>query len=51
MDKSLSVSMTLRMFLCKIVLSFWDILLFGFKALGKGVLLIYIFIMAVFGDG
>ena len=27
------------------------ILLFGFKPLGKGVLLIYVFIMAIFGDG
>ena len=35
----------------RIVLSFWDILLFGFKPLGKGVLLIYVFIMAIFGDG
>ena len=26
-------------------------LLVGFKPLGKGVLLIYIFIMAIFGDG
>ena len=26
-------------------------LLFGFKPLGKGVLLIYVFIMAIFGDG
>ena len=26
-------------------------LLFGFKTLGKGVLLMYIFIMAIFGDG
>ena len=26
-------------------------LLFGFKTLGKGVLLIYVFIMAIFGDG
>ena len=26
-------------------------LLFGFKPLGKGVLIIYIFIMAIFGDG
>ena len=34
-----------------IVLSFWDILLFGFKPLGKGVLLIYVFIMAIFGGG
>ena len=25
-------------------------LLFGFKPLGKGVLLIYVFIMAIFGD-
>ena len=27
------------------------VLLFGFKPLGKGVLLIYVFIMAIFGDG
>ena len=26
-------------------------LLFGFKPLGKGVLLINVFIMAIFGDG
>ena len=26
-------------------------LLFGFKPLGKGVLLIYVFIKAIFGDG
>ena len=26
-------------------------LLFGFKSLGKGVLLIYVFIMDIFGDG
>ena len=26
-------------------------LLFGFKPLGKGVLLNYVFIMAIFGDG
>ena len=26
-------------------------LLFGFKSLGKGVLLIYVFMMAIFGDG
>ena len=26
-------------------------LLFGFKPLGKSVLLIYVFIMAIFGDG
>ena len=26
-------------------------LLFGFKPLGKGVLLIYVFIMAIFEDG
>ena len=26
-------------------------LLFGFKPLGKGVLPIYVFIMAIFGDG
>ena len=26
-------------------------LLFGFKPLGKGVLLMYVFIMAIFGDG
>ena len=26
-------------------------LLFGVKSLGKGVLLIYVFIMATFGDG
>ena len=26
-------------------------LLFGFKPLGKGVLLIYVFIRAIFGDG
>ena len=25
--------------------------LFGFKPLGKGVLLIYVLIMAIFGDG
>ena len=30
---------------------FWDILLFGFKPLSKDVLLIYVFIMAIFGDG
>ena len=30
---------------------FWDILLFGFEPLGKGVLFIYVFIMAIFGDG
>ena len=35
------------------MLSFWDILLFGFKPLDKGVLLtgIYVFIMAIFGYG
>ena len=26
-------------------------LLFGFKPLGKGVLLTYVFILAIFGDG
>ena len=26
-------------------------LLFGLKSLGKGVLFIYVFIMAIFGDG
>ena len=26
-------------------------LLFGFKLLGKGVLLIYVFVMAIFEDG
>ena len=26
-------------------------LLFGYKSLGKSVLLIYVFIMAIFGDG
>ena len=26
-------------------------LLFGIKRLGKGVLLMYVFIMAIFGDG
>ena len=26
-------------------------LLFGFKPLGKGILLIYVFIMAILGDG
>ena len=35
----------------RIVLSFWDILLFGFKPIGKSVLLICVFIMAIFGDG
>ena len=30
---------------------FLDIVLFGFKPLGKGVLLIYVFIKAIFGDG
>ena len=31
---------------------FWESLLFGFHfSLGKGVLLIYVFIMAIFGDG
>ena len=29
---------------------FWAILLFGFKPHGKGVLLIHVFIMAIFGD-
>ena len=46
-DTSLSVLMTLRMCLRE----FCCLLLFGFKALGKGVLLIYVFIMAIFGDG
>ena len=50
-DKSLSVLMTLRMCLPKLCCLFCDILLFGFKPLGKGVLLIYVFIMAIFGDG
>ena len=49
-DKSLSVLMTFRMCLREL-LSFWDILLFGFKPLGKGVLIIYVFIMAISGDG
>ena len=26
-------------------------LLFGFKSLGKGIFIIYVFIMAIFGDG
>ena len=51
MDKSLSVLMTLRMCLRELCCLFGDILLFGFKSLGKGVLLIYVFIMANFGDG
>ena len=33
------------------MLFFCDSLLFGFKPLGKGILLIYAFIMAVFEDG
>ena len=32
-------------------MNFVVFLLFGFKPLGKGVLLMYIFIMAIFGDG
>ena len=46
-DTSLSVLMTLRMCLRELCC----LLLFGFKPLGKGVLLIYVFIMAIFGDG
>ena len=46
-DTSLSVLMTLRVCLCELCC----LLLFGFKTLGKGVLLIYVFIMAIFGDG
>ena len=44
-DTSLSILMTLRMCLCELCL------LFGFKPLGKGVLLICVFIMAIFRDG
>ena len=47
-DTSLSVLMTLMMCLRELCVVF---LLFGFKSLGKGVLLIYVFIMAIFGDG
>ena len=32
-------------------MNFVMFLLFGFKPLGKGVLLIYVFIMAIFEDG
>ena len=32
-------------------MNFVVFLLFGFKPLGKGVLLIYVFIMAIFGGG
>ena len=46
-DTSLSVLMTLRMCLRELCC----VLLFGFKPLGKDVLLIYVFIMAIFGDG
>ena len=46
-DTSLSVLMTLRM--CLREMCFF--LLFGFKPHGKGVLLIYVFIMAIFEDG
>ena len=42
MDTSLSVLLTLN---CVVFF------LFGFKPLGKGVLLMYVFIMAIFGDG
>ena len=46
-DTSLSVLMTLRMCLRELCV----FLLFGFKPLGKGVLPVYVFIMAIFGDG
>ena len=46
-DTSLSVLMTLRIVYVNCVV----FLLFGFKPLGKGVLLMYVFIMAIFGDG
>ena len=46
-DTSLSVLVTWRM--CSRDMCCF--LLFGFKPLGKGVLLIYVFIMAIFGDG
>ena len=49
-DTSLSVLMTLRMCLRELCCLFGLILLFGFKPLGKGVLLIHVFIMAIFGD-
>ena len=53
-DKSLSVFMTWRIVYI-ILLSFRFLfvffLLFGFKPLGKGILLIYVFMMAVFGNG
>ena len=50
-DTSLSVLMTLRMCLRELCCLFGIFLLFGFKSLGKGVLLTYVFIMAIFGDG
>ena len=43
-DTSLSVLMTLRM--CLVYVNCVVFLLFGFKPLGKGVLLIYVFRMA-----
>ena len=46
-DTSLSVLMSLRMCLRELCC----LLLFGFKPLGKGVLLICVFIMAIFRDG
>ena len=45
-DTSLSVLMSLRMCLRELCC----LLLFGFKPLGKGVLLICVFIMAIFRD-
>ena len=47
MATSLSVLMTLRMCLRELCC----VLLFGVNPLGKGVLFIYVFIMAIFGDG
>ena len=44
-EKSLSIFMTLRIYLRELCLSFCDIFLFEFKPLSKGVLLIYVFIM------
>ena len=46
-DTSLPVLMILRMCLRELCCLFTV----GFKPLGKGVLLIYVFIMAIFGDG
>ena len=50
-DTSLSVLMTLRMCLREMCCLFGIFYCFGFEQLGKGVLLIYLFKVAIFGDG